>query len=143
MAPVRPGAAAERDARRLALRPPEALEPLGTLPDAIPLQPGRSWGAVWTLSHGARRWGIELALGTTRAGQLALWNGSARGSAPGSRLAAVRWAMSHAAWDGLGRGPCAAEALERPWRGGLGPRTASGAALGAAPTDAPGQPVCV
>lgn len=50
----------------------------------------------------ARRLGIEKALGTTREGKLALWQVMARVIAQGSRLSAVRLAMSHAACDVLG-----------------------------------------
>jgi hypothetical protein len=57
---------------------------------------------VWTLYHIARRLGIEKALGTTRAGKLALWQVVARVLDQGSRLSAVRLAMSHAACDVLG-----------------------------------------
>jgi transposase len=46
--------------------------------------------------------GIEKALGTTRAGKLALWQVMARVIDQGSRLSAVRLAMSHAACDVLG-----------------------------------------
>jgi hypothetical protein len=112
MAPGRPCAEAEIAARRLALRHQAALEPLGTSPDASTLQHGPSFGAVGTVYHVARRFGIAQALGTTRAGQLALWHVSARGIAPGSRLAAGRLALAHAACDGLGCGTFAADALE-------------------------------
>jgi transposase len=53
----------------------------------------------------ARRLGIEQALGTTREGKLALWQVIARVIDQGSRLSAVRLAMSHAACDILGVGP--------------------------------------
>jgi len=95
-------AAAEIDAMRLALRPKGALAHLGTIQDAITLQPGRSFGAVWTVDHITRRWGIETALGPTRAGKLALGQVIARGIAQGARLSAVRLAMPHAACDVLG-----------------------------------------
>jgi hypothetical protein len=52
----------------------------------------------------ARRLGIAQALGTTRAGKLALWQVIARVIDQGSRLSAVRLAMSHAACDVLGLG---------------------------------------
>ena len=93
---------AEIAALRLALRHKEELEHLGTLPDAVTLQQGRSFGAVWTVYHVARRLGIEKALGTTRAGKLALWQVLARVIDQGSRLSAVRLAMAHAACDVLG-----------------------------------------
>ena len=93
---------AEIAALRLALRHKEHLEHLGTIQDAITLQQGLSFGAVWTVYHVARRLGIEKALGTTRAGKLALWQVMARVIDQGSRLSAVRLAMSHAACDVLG-----------------------------------------
>src|SRR5215831_12588506 len=89
-------------ALRLALRHKEDLEHLGTIQDALTLQQGLSFGAVWTVYHVARRLGIEKALGTTRAGKLALWQVMARVIDQGSRLSAVRLAMSHAACDVLG-----------------------------------------
>jgi Transposase DDE domain len=93
---------AEIAALRLALRHKEDLEHLGTIQDAITLKQGLSFGAVWTVYHVARRLGIEKALGTTRAGRLALWQVMARVIDQGSRLSAVRLAMSHAACDVLG-----------------------------------------
>jgi len=93
---------AEIEAIRLALRHKGALESLGTNQDAITLQQGPSFGAVWTVYHVARRLGIALALGTTREGKLALWQVIARVIAQGSRLSAVRLAMAHAACDVLG-----------------------------------------
>jgi len=93
---------AEIEAMRLALRHKEALEHLGTIQDAITLKQGMSFGAVWTVYHIARRLGIEKALGTTRAGKLALWQVIARVIDQGSRLSAVRLAMTHAACDVLG-----------------------------------------
>jgi hypothetical protein len=102
IANVSPWSEAESAALRLALRHQEELAHVGTIQDAITLQPGRSFGAVWTVYHVARRVGIDQALGTTRAGKRALWHVLARGIAPGSRLCAVRLAMSHAACDVLG-----------------------------------------
>ena len=93
---------AEIAAIRLALRHKEELEHLGTLQDAVTLKQGLSFGAVWTVSQVARRLGIEQALGTTRAGKLALWQVLARVLDQGSRLSAVRLAMAHAACDILG-----------------------------------------
>jgi hypothetical protein len=55
--------------------------------------------------------GIEKALGTTREGKLALWQVIARVIDQGSRLSAVRLAMSHAACDVLGLGPFDEDAL--------------------------------
>jgi Transposase DDE domain len=102
---------AEIEALRLALRHKEDLEHLGTLTDSLILKQGLSFGAVWTVYHVARRLGIEQALGTTRAGKLALWQVIARVIDQGSRLSAVRLAMSHAACDVLGVGPFDEEAL--------------------------------
>jgi len=102
---------AEIAALRLALRHKEDLGHLGTLQDAITLQQGLSLGAVWTVYQVARRLGIAQALGTTRAGKLALWQVIARVIDQGSRLSAVRLAMAHAACDILGVGPFDEEAL--------------------------------
>src|SRR5215467_6261877 len=93
---------AEIEAIRLTLRHKEALEQLGTLQDALTLQQGPSFGAVWTVYHVAQRLGIEQALGTTRDGKLALWQVMARVIDQGSRLSAVRLATAHAACDVLG-----------------------------------------
>src|SRR5215468_1248946 len=94
--------ASEIEAIRLALRHKQDLENLGTIQDAVTLKQGLSFGAVWTVYHVARRLGIEKALGTTREGKLALWQVMARVIDQGSRLSAVRLAMSHAACDVLG-----------------------------------------
>jgi hypothetical protein len=94
--------AAEIEAIRLALRHKQDLENLGTVQDAVTVKQGLSFGAVWTVYHVARRLGIEKALGTTREGKLALWQVMARVIDQGSRLSAVRLAMSHAACDVLG-----------------------------------------
>jgi Transposase DDE domain len=103
--------AAEIEAIRLALRHKEELENLGTIQDAITLKQGLSFGAVWTVYQVARRLGIEKALGTTREGKLALWQVIARVIDQGSRLSAVRLAMSHAACDVLGLGSFDEDAL--------------------------------
>jgi hypothetical protein len=103
--------AAEIEALRLALRHKEDLEHLGTLTDSLILKQGLSFGAIWTVYHVARRLGIEQALGTTREGKLALWQVIARVIDQGSRLSAVRLAMSHAACDVLGVGPFDEDAL--------------------------------
>jgi len=102
---------AEIEAMRLALRHKEALEQLGTIQDAVTLKQGGSFGAVWTVYHVARRLGIAKALGTTREGKLALWQVIARVIDQGSRLSAVRLAMSHAACDVLGLGTFDEDAL--------------------------------
>lgn len=111
LANVSPCSEAEIAALRLALRHKEDREHLGTIQDAVTLKQGLSFGAVWTVYHVARRLGLEQALGTTRAGKLALWQVIARGIDPGSRLSAVRLAMSHAACDVLGVGPFEEAAL--------------------------------
>ena len=103
--------AAEIEAIRLALRHKEDLEHLGPIQDAITLKQGLSFGAVWTVYQVARRLGIEKALGTTRAGKLALWQVMARVIDQGSRLSAVRLAMAHAACDILGLDAFDEEAL--------------------------------
>src|SRR5438093_620559 len=103
--------AVEIEALRLALRHKEALEHLGTIQDTVTLKQGLSFGAVWTVYHVARRLGIEQALGTTRAGKLALWQVIARVIDQGSRLSAVRLAMAHAACDVLGLGTFDEDAL--------------------------------
>src|SRR5437867_1892693 len=102
---------AELEALRLALRHKGDLEHLGTIQDAITLKQGMPFGAVWTVYHIARRLGIEKALGTTREGKLALWQVMARVIDQGSRLSAVRLAMSHAACDVLGLGTFDDDAL--------------------------------
>ena len=102
---------AEIEAIRLALRHKGELEYLGTIQDAVTLQQGPSFGAVWTVYQVARRLGIEQALGTTRAGKLALWQVMARVIDQGSRLSAVRLAMAHAACDVLGLGTFDEDAL--------------------------------
>src|SRR5712691_576569 len=96
--------AAEIEALRLALRHKENLEHLGTIQDAITLQQGLSFGAVWTVYQVARRLGIAQARGTTREGKLALWQVIALLIDQGARLSAVRLAMAHASGDGLGLG---------------------------------------
>src|SRR5215470_13754482 len=93
---------AEIEAMRLALRHKGELAHLGTIQDEITLKQGMSFGAVWTVYHIARRLGIEKALGTTREGKLALGQVIARVIDQGSRLSAVRLAMSYAACDVLG-----------------------------------------
>jgi hypothetical protein len=102
---------AEIEAIRLALRHKGELEHLGTLQDAVTLKQGLSFGAVWTVYHVARRLGLAQALGTTRDGKLALWQVIARVIDQGSRLAAVRLAMAHAACDVLGLGAFDEDAL--------------------------------
>lgn len=85
----------------LALKHKGNLAVLGSL-DNISLRQGPSLGAVWTLAQVARRLGLDKALGTGFAGQLALWQVLARVLEQGSRLSAVRLAQVHAACDVLG-----------------------------------------
>ena len=87
---------------RLALEHKENLAELGSIEDSIRLQEGLRVGAVWTVYAIAKRLGIEKALGTERAGKLALWQVIARTIDQGSRLSAVRLAQTHAACDILG-----------------------------------------
>jgi hypothetical protein len=90
----------EVEAIRVALQHKDDLAILGTLQNA-PMQEGRSVGAVWVIYEMARRLGIEAALGTDFAGQLALWQVMARVIDQGSRLSAVRLAQTHAACEVL------------------------------------------
>jgi transposase len=87
---------------RLALEHKGNLAELGSIEESIRLQEGLSVGAVWTVYTVAKRLGIEKALGTERAGKLALWQVMARAIDQGSRLSAVRLAQTHAACDVLG-----------------------------------------
>jgi len=89
-------------ALRLALQHKGDLTDLRALRDALELRQGPSMGAAWLVYQVAQRLGIEKALGTTRAGKLALWQVMARVIAQGSRLSAVRLAQVHAACDILG-----------------------------------------
>jgi hypothetical protein len=90
-------------ALRLALQHKGALSDLLTaLQDALELRQGPSMGAAWLVYQVAQRFGIEKALGTTRADKVALWQVMARVIAQGSRLSAVRLAQVHAACDLLG-----------------------------------------
>ena len=85
----------------LALRHKGDLSVLGSL-DKVQLFQGLSVGAVWAIYQTARTLGIESALGSDFAGQLALWQVLARVLDQGSRLSAVRLAQVHAATDVLG-----------------------------------------
>ena len=89
----------EIEALRLALRHKKDLAALVSLKDDLRVVQGLSVGAVWTVFEVARRLGIVAALGSTRAGKLALWQVIARVIDQGSRLSAVRLAGSHAACD--------------------------------------------
>ena len=84
----------------LALQHKGNLSVLASL-DQVQILQGPSVGAVWTLFQTACRLGIDSALGTDFAGQLALWQVLARVLEQGSRLSAVRLAQVHAATDVL------------------------------------------
>lgn len=92
---------AEINAIRLALRHKGELASLGQK-EAVELQQGRSVGAVVTIYQIAKRLGIVAALGSSQEGKLALWQVMARVIAQGSRLSAVRLAMTHAACEVIG-----------------------------------------
>lgn len=62
----------------------------------VQLHQGQSIGAIWLLAELARELGITSALGSERAGRLALWQVLARAIDQGSRLSAVRLARVHA-----------------------------------------------
>lgn len=62
---------------------------------AGPLRQGKSVGAVGTVLAAARRQGLDRALGSDRAGRLALFQVFARVLDQGSRLSAVRGARRH------------------------------------------------
>jgi len=81
----------------------DALKPSQDGP--LHLRQGLSFGAVWLLHELAQRLGLVQALGSDRAGKLALWQVLARAIDQGSRLSAVRLAASHAACDVLGLDP--------------------------------------
>lgn len=89
-------------AMRLALKHKNNLQVLGKPSESVKLKEGLSIGAVWTVYDVARRLGVEKALGTDRAGKLALWQVISRVIKQGSRLGAVRLAVTHAAADVLG-----------------------------------------
>jgi len=91
----------EIDAIELALKHKGNLDVLGPK-TKVRLKEGMSVGAVWVVYDVARRLGIEKALGNDRQGKLALWQVIARVIDQGSRLSAVRLAMTHAACDVLG-----------------------------------------
>ena len=93
---------AEIAAIRLALKHKDDLTALGSLAENVRLRQGLSVGGVWLVYDLARQLGIEGALGPSRQGKLALWQVIARVLEQGSRLSAVRLAVSHAACDVLG-----------------------------------------
>ncbi len=86
---------------RFALEQKEDLTVLKSL-DSVELHQGMSVGAAWMVYDVAKQVGIEKALGTDRAGKLALWQVMARVMDQGSRLSAVRLAEVHAGCDILG-----------------------------------------
>ena len=96
--------AAEIEAIRLALRHKNNLTALGINQSQIAIKQGLSFGAVHVVHEVARSLGIAAALGTTREGQLALWQVIARVIDQGSRLSAVRLARVHAAREVVGLG---------------------------------------
>lgn len=89
-------------AMRLALKYKNNLQLLGNPSESVKMKEGLSIGAVWTVYEVTRRLGVEKALGTDRAGKLALWQVMARVIKQGSRLGAVRLGEVHAAADVLG-----------------------------------------
>jgi hypothetical protein len=91
----------EITAIELALKHKGDLAQLVNVRDAMTLRQGPSFGAAWTLWEVAKRTGVTAALGTGRAGRLALWQVLARAIDQGSRLSAVRLASVHAACDVL------------------------------------------
>jgi hypothetical protein len=96
--------AAEIEAIRLALRHKDNLSALGINQSELIIKQGLSYGAVHVVHEVARSLGIVAALGTTRDGQLALWQVIARVIDQGSRLSAVRLARTHAVGEILGLG---------------------------------------
>ena len=94
--------AQEIQAIRLALKHKDNLTALVSVAEDIRVQQGLSVGGVWLVYELARQLGIEAALGTSRQGKLGLWQVIARVIDQGSRLSAVRLAVSHAACDVLG-----------------------------------------
>jgi len=81
---------ADIDAMCLALRHTHDLTPLGAVQDQLALPQGLSVGALGLVRDMPQQLGMVRALGTTRAGPLALWHVIARVIDPGARLAAVR-----------------------------------------------------
>ena len=96
--------AQEIQAIRLALKHKDDLTALVSLSEDVRVRQGLSVGGVWLVYELARQLGIEAALGTSRQGKLGLWQVIARVIDQGSRLSAVRLAVSHAACDVLGLG---------------------------------------
>src|SRR5918992_4818294 len=92
----------EIEAIRLALRHKQELAALGAIKDSVQLHQGPSIGAVWLVYQVAHQLGIEQALGPSRQGRLALWQGIAPGIDQGSRLSGLRFAANPAARGGGG-----------------------------------------
>jgi len=92
----------EIEAMRLALKHKGDLTALGSVASDIGLRQGVSVGAVWVVYDLARQCGVVDALGSSREGRLALWQVMARVIDQGSRLSAVRLAMSHAVCEVVG-----------------------------------------
>ena len=90
----------------LALKHKGDLSQLVNVRDQLTLRQGPSLGAAWTLREVAKRTGVAAALGSGRAGRLALWQVLARAIDQGSRLSAVRLATVHAACDVLDLDRC-------------------------------------
>ena len=86
---------------KLALKHKGKLTSLASLDD-IETSLGKSIGVVWTLNTIAERLGIMKALGKDSPAKLALFQVIARCADQGSRLSAVRFAMSHAFCEILG-----------------------------------------
>jgi transposase len=72
--------------------------------EAPSMKKGPAIAAVYSLMQIAQRLGITDALGNTREGKLALWQVFARTITQGSRLSAVRLAITHAACDLMNMG---------------------------------------
>ncbi len=70
--------------------------------DLLESEQGLTVGAVYTLNKISKILGIEQSLGTSREAKLSLWMVLARLISPGSKLATVRLAKTHAACDVLG-----------------------------------------
>ncbi len=88
-------------ALEIALKHKGKLESLTSLNDFESKQ-GKRIGAAWTLNTIAKRIGITKALGSNRQAKLALLQVIARIIYQGSRLSAVRLAMSHALCETIG-----------------------------------------
>ena len=101
---------------KLALRHKGDLAQLGSVQE-LNAQQGARIGAVCCLLAVARRLGLAQALGSQRAGKLALWQVFARLMDQGSRLSAVRLAESHAAGDLLAWTPSTRSIFIRTWPG--------------------------